>query len=125
MLDNARIQVENDCKYYGYIAKHNRLMKNREHLDHLPLPADLEYERLEALTEVNGNPWASVAELKVLDASGSPRRVGVETHCGRWSLGPSAGLRRSSRPLSRSATPECNIACRSNRLAEQGVNISL
>ena len=36
----AVAQVENDIRYDGYIAKHNRLLRHREHLDHLEMPAE-------------------------------------------------------------------------------------
>ncbi len=35
-------------------------------------PGTTRFLRLEALSEVNGNPWASLAELTVLDADGRP-----------------------------------------------------
>ncbi len=35
-------------------------------------PGDIQYVRLVAKSEVNGNPWTSVAELNILDAQGNP-----------------------------------------------------
>ncbi len=46
----AVFQVENDIKYDGYIAKHNRMLRNREHLNHLAIPADLDYNAMTALS---------------------------------------------------------------------------
>ncbi|BCX49499.1 fibronectin type III domain-containing protein [Haloferula helveola] len=46
--------------------------------DFEPVPAPIaRYVRLTALSEVNGNPWTSVAELRVLDASGVAVPVSV------------------------------------------------
>jgi len=40
-------------------------------------PGATRYVKLEALSEVNGNPWTSVAEFQVLDGNGTPiNRVG-------------------------------------------------
>jgi tRNA uridine 5-carboxymethylaminomethyl modification enzyme len=50
LLAGAEAQVENDIKYDGYIAKHNRLLRHREHLDHFELPAELDYKSLTALS---------------------------------------------------------------------------
>ena len=35
-------------------------------------PQSWRYVKLEALSEINGNPWASAAEINVLDANGNP-----------------------------------------------------
>ena len=50
LLKGAEAQVENDFKYDGYIAKHNRLLRNREHLDHFELPDALDYKSLTSLS---------------------------------------------------------------------------
>ncbi len=50
LLNGALAQVENDIKYDGYIAKHNRLLRHREHLDHFELPAGLDYKSLTTLS---------------------------------------------------------------------------
>jgi tRNA uridine 5-carboxymethylaminomethyl modification enzyme len=50
LVAGAEYQVENDIKYEGYIAKHNRMLRHREHLDHLQLPAGLDYKSLTALS---------------------------------------------------------------------------
>jgi len=50
MVNAAAFQVENDIKYDGYIAKQNRLLRNREHLDHLELPSHVDYKSLTALS---------------------------------------------------------------------------
>ncbi|MEN8006236.1 MAG: tRNA uridine-5-carboxymethylaminomethyl(34) synthesis enzyme MnmG [Candidatus Krumholzibacteriota bacterium] len=50
LLAGAEAQVENDIKYDGYIAKHNRLLRNREHLDHFELPGTLDYKSLTSLS---------------------------------------------------------------------------
>jgi len=50
LLAGAEAQVENDIKYDGYIAKHNRLLRNREHLDQFELPATLDYKSLTSLS---------------------------------------------------------------------------
>jgi len=46
----ATVQVENDIKYDGYIAKHNRMLRNREHLDQFEMPDQLDYNLLTALS---------------------------------------------------------------------------
>jgi tRNA uridine 5-carboxymethylaminomethyl modification enzyme len=43
-------QVENDIKYEGYIAKHEKLLRKQGFLDHLELPDDLDYEGIQALS---------------------------------------------------------------------------
>jgi len=50
VVSGALDQVENDIKYEGYIHKHDRLLKSRAHLDHLAMPADLDYKALTALS---------------------------------------------------------------------------
>ena len=50
LLAGAENQVENDIKYDGYIAKHNRLLRNREHLDKFELPATMDYKSLTSLS---------------------------------------------------------------------------
>jgi len=50
LLTGAENQVENDIKYDGYIAKHNRLLRNREHLDQFELPATMDYKSLPSLS---------------------------------------------------------------------------
>jgi tRNA uridine 5-carboxymethylaminomethyl modification enzyme len=50
LVAGARAQVENDIKYAGYIAKHNRLLRHRDHLDHLTLPPELDYKSMNALS---------------------------------------------------------------------------
>ncbi|MGD9548166.1 MAG: tRNA uridine-5-carboxymethylaminomethyl(34) synthesis enzyme MnmG [Candidatus Krumholzibacteriia bacterium] len=50
LVQGALAQVENDIKYDGYIAKHNKLLRHREHLDHLELPLDLNYRDMTALS---------------------------------------------------------------------------
>jgi tRNA uridine 5-carboxymethylaminomethyl modification enzyme len=50
LLAGAENQVENDIKYEGYIAKHNRLLRNREHLDQFELPETLDYKSLTSLS---------------------------------------------------------------------------
>ncbi len=50
LLAGAENQVENDIKYDGYIAKHNRLLRNREHLDQFELPATMDYKSLTSLS---------------------------------------------------------------------------
>jgi tRNA uridine 5-carboxymethylaminomethyl modification enzyme len=50
LLAGAEAQVENDIKYDGYIAKHNRLLRNREHLENYELPDELDYKSLTALS---------------------------------------------------------------------------
>jgi tRNA uridine 5-carboxymethylaminomethyl modification enzyme len=50
LLTGAENQVENDIKYDGYIAKHNRLLRNREHLDQFELPATMDYKSLTSLS---------------------------------------------------------------------------
>ena len=50
LVEAAVFQVENDIKYDGYIAKHNRLLRNREHLDNLEMPAELDYKSMTALS---------------------------------------------------------------------------
>jgi tRNA uridine 5-carboxymethylaminomethyl modification enzyme len=46
----AEAQVESDLKYGGYIAKQARLLAHRERLDTRPLPADLDYNAMSALS---------------------------------------------------------------------------
>jgi len=43
-------QVESDIKYSGYIVKHNKLLRQRKHLDHLDLPEELDYHGMRALS---------------------------------------------------------------------------
>jgi tRNA uridine 5-carboxymethylaminomethyl modification enzyme len=50
LVSSALYQLENDFRYDGYIAKHNRLLKNQEHLDHLEMPAGLDYHTITALS---------------------------------------------------------------------------
>ncbi len=50
LVTGAEAQVENDIKYDGYIAKHNRLLRHQEHLDLLELPAELDYKSLNSLS---------------------------------------------------------------------------
>jgi len=50
LVDAALFQVETDIRYEGYINKHNRLLSSQAHLDHLELPADLDYMTLTALS---------------------------------------------------------------------------
>ena len=50
LLSGAENQVENDIKYDGYIAKHNRLLRNREHLDKFELPPTMDYKSLTSLS---------------------------------------------------------------------------
>ncbi|MCK9995511.1 MAG: tRNA uridine-5-carboxymethylaminomethyl(34) synthesis enzyme MnmG [Candidatus Krumholzibacteria bacterium] len=50
LLAGAENQVENDIKYDGYIAKHNRLLRQREHLDQFELPDTLDYKSLTSLS---------------------------------------------------------------------------
>lgn len=50
LLGGALFQLENDFRYDGYIAKHKRLLRNQEHLDHLEMPEDLDYMGLTALS---------------------------------------------------------------------------
>ena len=50
LLTGAESQVENDIKYEGYIAKHNRLLHNQKHLDQFELPATLNYKSLTSLS---------------------------------------------------------------------------
>jgi tRNA uridine 5-carboxymethylaminomethyl modification enzyme len=50
LLVGAESQVVNDIKYDGYIAKHNRLLRNREHLDQYELPTGLDYKSLISLS---------------------------------------------------------------------------
>ena len=50
LLAGAESQVVNDIKYDGYIAKHNRLLRNREHMDKFELPAILDYKSLTSLS---------------------------------------------------------------------------
>jgi len=50
IVDRALFQVETDTRYDGYIAKQNRLIHSREHLDNLELPADLDFMTLTALS---------------------------------------------------------------------------
>ena len=50
LVAGAVFQVVNDIKYEGYIAKHNRLLRDRDHLDNLELPTDIDYSLLTALS---------------------------------------------------------------------------
>ena len=50
LVEAAVFQVENDIKYEGYIAKHNRLLRNREHLDNLEMPKEIDYKSMTALS---------------------------------------------------------------------------
>lgn len=50
LTKGAAFQVENDIKYEGYIAKHNRLLRDREHLDNLEMPDGIDYNSLTALS---------------------------------------------------------------------------
>jgi tRNA uridine 5-carboxymethylaminomethyl modification enzyme len=50
LLDDALFQVENDIKYGGYIAKQNRLLKGRAHMDHLEIPELFDYQGITALS---------------------------------------------------------------------------
>ena len=50
LLNGALAQVENDIKYDGYIAKHNRLLRHREHLDNFEMPGELDYKSLTTLS---------------------------------------------------------------------------
>ena len=50
LLAGAEAQVENDIKYDGYIAKHKRLLQNREHLDQFELPATMDYKSFTTLS---------------------------------------------------------------------------
>jgi len=50
LLAGAEAQIENDIKYDGYIAKHNRLLRHREHLDQFELPDTMDYKSLTALS---------------------------------------------------------------------------
>ncbi|MBU8869743.1 MAG: tRNA uridine-5-carboxymethylaminomethyl(34) synthesis enzyme MnmG [Gemmatimonadales bacterium] len=50
LLDEALVQIENDIKYRGYIAKQNRLLHNRAHLDNLEIPTDIDYFEIKALS---------------------------------------------------------------------------
>ncbi len=43
-------QVENDIKYSGYITKHDKMLRQRSHLDHLELPPELDYMTIKALS---------------------------------------------------------------------------
>ncbi len=43
-------QVENDLKYSGYITKHNKMLRHRDHLDNLELPPDIDYGEIKALS---------------------------------------------------------------------------
>ncbi len=49
-VESALNQLENDFRYDGYIAKHNRLIRSQEHLDNLELPRDLDYHTITALS---------------------------------------------------------------------------
>ncbi len=50
LASGAVYQVENDIKYEGYIAKHRRLLHQREHLDACELPPHIDYKSLNALS---------------------------------------------------------------------------
>jgi tRNA uridine 5-carboxymethylaminomethyl modification enzyme len=50
VLEGAGFQIESDIKYDGYIAKQNKLLRNREHLEHLELPRDMDYMSIKALS---------------------------------------------------------------------------
>ena len=50
LLAGAAAQVENDIKYDGYIAKHNRLLRNQDHLDLYELPGEMDYKSMTSLS---------------------------------------------------------------------------
>ena len=50
LLEDALFQVENDIKYGGYIAKQNRLLHHRAHLDNLEIPIQLDFSTIKALS---------------------------------------------------------------------------
>ncbi len=50
VAQGALEQVENDIKYRGYIVKHDKLLRQRSHLDHLELPTELDYMTIKALS---------------------------------------------------------------------------
>jgi len=50
LLSAALFQLENDFRYDGYIAKHQRLLRSQEHLDHLEMPSGLDYMAMTALS---------------------------------------------------------------------------
>ncbi len=50
LLAGAEAQVVNDIKYDGYIAKHNRLLRNRNHLDQFELPPTMDYKSFTSLS---------------------------------------------------------------------------
>ena len=50
LVSSALFQLENDFRYDGYIAKHNRLLRSQEHLDNLEMPPELDYLGMTALS---------------------------------------------------------------------------
>lgn len=50
VVAGARFQVESDIKYDGYISKQNKLLRHRDHLENLELPAGLDYMSIKALS---------------------------------------------------------------------------
>ncbi len=50
VVEYALDQIENDIKYSGYIAKHDKLLRRRSHLDHFELPLALDYAKIKALS---------------------------------------------------------------------------
>ncbi len=50
VLESANLQIESDIKYDGYISRQNKLLKHREHLEHLEMPKDLDYMSITALS---------------------------------------------------------------------------
>lgn len=50
VAEGALFQLENDFRYDGYIAKHNRLLRSQEHLDNLEIPPTFDYLGLKALS---------------------------------------------------------------------------
>ena len=43
-------QVENSIKYDGYISKHNKLLRQQDHLNNLELPEEFDYRAMTALS---------------------------------------------------------------------------
>jgi tRNA uridine 5-carboxymethylaminomethyl modification enzyme len=50
LLGRVLEEIQTDIKYAGYIARQSRLLRNQAHLDDLELPADLDYQLVEALS---------------------------------------------------------------------------